>query len=185
MEAARTHGPRPAWSAAGWRARLRGRPTPLVLLAIAAAVALLVLLPLGFLLEQALSIGFSQVDALVFRPFVGTLLVNTVLLVLVATTACTVLGVAVAWCVERTDLPGRRAWAVLAALPITVPAFVTSYSWVSITPAVQGFGGAALIVTLAYYPLVYLPVAAVLRGMDPALEETARSLGMWSRSSIG
>jgi iron(III) transport system permease protein len=178
MEAARAHGPRPAWSAAGWRARLRGRPTPLVLLAIAAAVALLVLLPLGFLLEQSLSIGLSQVDALVFRPFVGTLLVNTVLLVLVATTACTVLGVAVAWCVERTDLPGRRAWAVLAALPITVPAFVTSYSWVSITPAVQGFGGAALIVTLAYYPLVYLPVAAVLRGIDPALEETARSLGM-------
>src|SRR6202042_1030034 len=72
----------------------------------------------------------------------------------------------------------RRAWAVLAALPITVPAFVTSYGWVSITPAVQHFGGAALIVTLAYYPLVYLPVAAVLRGLDPALEESARSLGM-------
>jgi iron(III) transport system permease protein len=67
---------------------------------------------------------------------------------------------------------------VLAALPITVPAFVTSYSWVSITPAVQGFWGAAAIITLAYYPLVYLPVAAVLRGTDPALEESARSLGM-------
>jgi iron(III) transport system permease protein len=67
---------------------------------------------------------------------------------------------------------------VLAALPITVPAFVTSYSWVSITPAVQGFWGAAAIVTLAYYPLVYLPVAAVLRGTDPALEEAGRSLGM-------
>ena len=177
MEAARAP-PRPAWSATRWRARLRGRPTPLVLLAIAAAVALLVLLPLGFLLDQALSIGWTQVDHLLFRPFVGTLLVNTVLLVPVATSACMVLGVAVAWCVERTDLPGRRAWAVLAALPITVPAFVTSYSWVSITPAVQGFGGAAMIVTLAYYPLVYLPVAAVLRGMDPALEESARSLGM-------
>ena len=159
------------------RWRLRGKPTPLALLAIAAVVALLVLLPLGFLLDQALSIGWTQVDALLFRPFVGTLLVNTVLLVAVATTACVLLGVAVAWCVERTDLPGRRAWAVLAALPITVPAFVTSYSWVSITPAVQDFGGAALIVTLAYYPLVYLPVAAVLRGMDPALEESARSLG--------
>ena len=67
---------------------------------------------------------------------------------------------------------------MLAALPITVPAFVTSYSWVSITPAVQGFWGAAGIITLAYYPLVYLPVAAVLRGIDPALEESARSLGM-------
>ena len=143
-----------SWRGAYMRARLRGKPTPLVLLAIAAAVALLVLLPLGFLIDQALSIGWTQVDHLLFRPFVGTLLVNTVLLVAVATSACVVLGVAVAWCVERTDLPGRRAWAVLAALPITLPAFVTSYSWVSITPAVQHFGGAAMIVTLAYYPLV-------------------------------
>ena len=74
-------------------------------------------------------------------PFVGTLLVNTTTLVAVATVACTILGVAVAWAVERTDLPGRRVWAVLAALPITVPAFVTSYSWVSITPARPGLLG--------------------------------------------
>jgi iron(III) transport system permease protein len=160
------------------RIRLRGKPTPLALLVLAGAVALLVLLPLGFLVDQTLSIGWARVERLLLRPFVGTLLVNTVLLVAVATTACVAIGVGVAWLVERTDLPGRRAWAVLAALPITVPAFVTSYSWVSITPAVQHFGGAALIVTLAYYPLVYLPVAAVLRGLDPALEETARSLGM-------
>ena len=177
MEAGASTGER-VWPGARVRARLRARPTPLALLAIAAAVALLVLLPLGFLLDQTLSIGWTQVERLLFRPFVGTLLVNTVLLVAVATTACVALGVGVAWCVERTDLPGRRAWAVLAALPITVPAFVTSYSWVSITPTVQHFGGAALIVTLAYYPLVYLPVAAVLRGLDPALEESARSLGM-------
>jgi iron(III) transport system permease protein len=148
------------------------------LLVVSAAVALLVLAPVGFLLDQTLSTGWDEVQRLLFRPFVGDLLVNTATLVAVGTVACTVLGVAVAWFVERTDLPGRRAWAVLAALPITVPAFVTSYSWVSITPAVQGFWGAAAIVTLAYYPLVYLPVAAVLRGTDPALEESARSLGM-------
>ena len=34
-----------------------------------------------------------------------------------------------------------------------------------------------MIVTLSYYPLVYLPVSAMLRGLDPALEETAASLG--------
>jgi iron(III) transport system permease protein len=148
------------------------------LLIASAVIALLVLAPVGFLLDQALSTGWDEVQRLLFRSFVGKLLVNTVSLVAVGTAACTVLGVAVAWLVERTDLPGRRAWAVLAALPITVPAFVTSYSWVSITPAVQGFWGAAGIITLAYYPLVYLPVAAVLRGTDPALEESARSLGM-------
>ncbi|MGZ4611291.1 MAG: ABC transporter permease, partial [Actinomycetes bacterium] len=42
---------------------------------------------------------------------------------------------------------------------------------------VEGYTGALLIVTLSYYPLVYLPVAAMLRGLDPALEETAYALG--------
>ena len=32
--------------------------------------------------------------------------------------------------------------------------------------------------TLGTYPLVYLPVAAALRRADPALEETAQSLGV-------
>jgi iron(III) transport system permease protein len=178
MEAAgaQLHGA--AWPASSRWARRGRRRAPLGLLGLAAAVALLVLLPLGFLFDQSLAIGWTQVEQLLFRHFVASLLENTAMLVAVATVACTVIGVAVAWGVERTDLPGRRVWAVLTALPITVPAFVTSYSWVSITPAVQGFWGAAAIVTLAYYPLVYLPVAAVLRRMDPALEESARSLGM-------
>jgi iron(III) transport system permease protein len=161
----------------GWARRGRGRP-PAALLLLSGTIALLALAPVGFLLDQTLSNGWDEVERLLFRPFVGDLLINTALLVLAGTAACTVIGVGVAWLVERTDLPGRRAWAVVAALPITVPAFVTSYSWVSITPAVQGFAGATAIVSLAYYPLIYLPVAAVLRGMDPALEESARSLGM-------
>jgi iron(III) transport system permease protein len=178
MEAASTSRSGVATAASlGWARRGRSRP-PVALLLLSGTIALLALAPVGFLLDQTLSNGWSEVEQLLFRPFVGRLLTNTALLVLVGTAACTVLGVGVAWLVERTDLPGRRAWAVLAALPITVPAFVTSYSWVSITPAVQGFAGATAIVSLAYYPLIYLPVAAVLRGMDPALEESARSLGM-------
>ena len=43
-----------------------------------------------------------------------------------------------------------------------------------------------LIVTLSYFPLVYLPVAAALRGLDPALEEIgalARATAAGGRSS--
>ena len=54
---------------------------------------------------------------------------------------------------------------------------VPTYGWVSLTPRVEGFWGAILILSLAHYPLVMLPVGAMLRGMDPALEEAARSLG--------
>jgi iron(III) transport system permease protein len=165
-------------AAAGRRRRPRSvrRPSPVVVLA--GAVALLAVLPIALVVGQTLSGGRSEAERLLLRPLVGTLLLHTAALTATATAAATALGLAVAWLVERTDLPFRKLWAALAALPITVPAFVTSYSWVTLTPAVEGFWGAVLIVTLAYYPLVYLPVAAVLRRMDPALEESARSLGL-------
>ena len=65
----------------------------------------------------------------------------------------------------------------MAVAPLAIPPFISSYAWVSLSNGLQDFGGALLVVTCAYYPLVYLPVAAALRGLDPGLEETARSLG--------
>jgi iron(III) transport system permease protein len=141
-------------------------------------VAFLVLLPLADTLAQAVQVGFGRAAHLLFRPLVGELMLNTLALVVSAVASSAVIGVAVAWFVERTALPGRRVWAVLAAVPLAIPAFVTSYAWVSLSAGLQDFAGALLVVTASYYPLVYLPVAAALRGMDPALEETARSLGL-------
>ena len=137
----------------------------------------LVLLPILYTVVEAASVDFRDAVDLLFRPLVGTLLFNTVLLVIAASLASAVIGTAAAWVVERTDLPGRNVWSALIAAPLAIPPFVTSYAWVSMSNALQDFAGALLVVTCAYYPLVYLPVAAALRGLDPALEETARSLG--------
>jgi len=154
----------------------RRRPPP-TLLAAAVLPAGLVLLPLAYTALQAARVGADEAAALLFRPLVGELLVNTLTLVVAATVVAAVIGTAAAWFVERTLLPGRRAWAVLAAVPLAIPAFVTSYAWVSLSAALQDFAGALLVVTCSYFPLIYLPVAAALHGMDPVLEETARSLG--------
>ncbi|MEV6979680.1 iron ABC transporter permease [Sphaerisporangium sp. NPDC051017] len=153
---------------------------PPVLLALCAVVALVTAVPLFFVVGYAVSVGWDEAWRLIVRPRVGELLVNTVELTLGCMVLCAGLGSAAAWLVHRTDLPGRKVWHVLLAAPLAVPAFVTSFGWVSVTGAVESYGGALLIVTLAYYPLVYLPVAATLRGLDPALEETARSLGLGS-----
>ena len=74
-------------------------------------------------------------------------------------------------------------WAVLVVIPLAIPDFVVGYAWVSAVPELHGLWGAALVMTLALYPLVYLPVAAALRRTDPALEEVARSLGVRPRST--
>src|SRR4051794_41127614 len=81
-----------------WPRSGRGR-APMALLLTSALVALLALAPVGFLLEQALSSGWDEAQRLLFRPFVGDLLVNTTELVAVTTLACVLLGVAVAWAV--------------------------------------------------------------------------------------
>ncbi|MBM7646125.1 iron(III) transport system permease protein [Scopulibacillus daqui] len=140
-------------------------------------VILFVLLPLVYIILRAKQAGWHTAIELIFRPRVYELLRNTVLLTATVTLASMTIGLITAWCIERSNLPGRRIWNVILTLPFAVPAFVSSYSWVSLSPKLQGFGGAALILTLSSYPLVHLPVAASLRGMDPALEETARSLG--------
>jgi iron(III) transport system permease protein len=146
------------------------------------AAALLVtgvsVLPIVVVLLNALGQGWSEAVADVVRPRVGELLRNTVSLVLLATSACAVVGVGCAWLVERTRLPRAGLWRVVLVAPLAVPAFVNAYAWVSLRPAMTGLEGAVLITTLSYYPLVFLPVSAALRGLDRSWEDTARSLGL-------
>ncbi|MBV9907544.1 MAG: iron ABC transporter permease, partial [Hyphomicrobiales bacterium] len=159
----------------GLRADHARPPVPLVVAALLGAT--LVLLPILFTIAEAATVDFRDAASLLFRPLVGALLLNTISLIVAASLITAIIGTAAAWFVERTDLPGRNVWSVLMAAPLAVPPFITSYAWVSLSNALQDFAGALLVVSCAYYPLVYLPVAAALRGLDPALEETARSLG--------
>ena len=65
----------------------------------------------------------------------------------------------------------------LLAAPLAIPAFVNSYAWVSAVPSLEGCGPGVLIATLSYFPLVYIPAAATLSRLDPAIEQSAASLG--------
>ncbi len=149
-------------------------------LGLAVLVAVLALLPVGYIAAYTADVGWSGVRELVFRPRVGELLWNTVRLAAGTVISCVVLGVGAAWLVERAALPGRRLWHVLLVAPLAVPAFVNSYAWISLLPGLDTYAGALLVLTLSYFPFVYLPVAAAFRGLDPALEETARGLGLSS-----
>jgi iron(III) transport system permease protein len=141
-------------------------------------VAFLVLLPIGVTVVQALQGGFAAAGDAIRAPSSLTLLKNTLVIAVIAVPLAGAIGVAGAWFIERTRLPGRRVWAVLLVAPLTVPPFVTSYAWANLGNPLQGLVGAAGIVAFSYFPIVYLLVAVALRGMDPALEETAQSLGL-------
>ena len=119
------------------------------------------------------------------RPRIGELLWNTTRLLVGGVVLSAVLGVGCAWIVERTDLPGRGWWHGVMCAPLAVPAFVNGYGWVSTTHAVQSYWGAVLVVSLSYYPLVYLPTVAALRRLDPSLEEVGTSLGLGPWATFG
>jgi iron(III) transport system permease protein len=101
-----------------------------------------------------------------------------------------------AWLTIRSDIPFRRLWSVLVALPLVIPSYVAGFIIVAALgpkgmlqrllegpfgverlPDIYGFPGALLTIVIVSYPLVLISIQASLRGMDPSLEEASRSLG--------
>ena len=154
----------------------RKRPSIWLLLPVLLLVGLS-LLPLLYVGTKAWQAGWSEALHLLWRPYVFGLMRNTLLLMVGVTVTCAVVGLSLAWLLERSNLQGRRLWGVILCLPFAVPAFVSSFTWVSLSASFEGLGGAILVMSLSKYPLIFLPVAATLRNLDPALEESARTLG--------
>ncbi|MET9643674.1 iron ABC transporter permease [Streptomyces syringium] len=158
--------------------RRRGGPRPPWMLVVPAAVAaVFAVLPLGYLAVRSLERGPGFAWDIVADERTFSLLGRSLGLAAVVVAACLVLGISLAWLTVRTALPGARAWSVLATLPLAVPSYVAAFAWLSAAPGLAGFTGSALALTLVSFPYVHLPVAAALRGIDPAQEEASRSLG--------
>ena len=154
----------------------RKKPSIWLLLPVLLLVGLS-LLPLQYVGTKAWQAGWSEALHLLWRPYVFGLMRNTLLLMIGVTLTCALVGLSLAWLLERSNLAGRRLWGVILCLPFAVPAFVSSFTWVSLSASFEGLGGAILVMSLSKYPLIFLPVAATLRNLDPALEESARTLG--------
>lgn len=174
-------GPTTTASGPGGRGR-RARP-PVLTSAASSIVAAASLSPFVYLIVQH---GVSP--RLIYdeftKPGVPELVWHTIELAVGVSVAGSVLGVGLALAVVRTNLVLRRLFTVLFVLPLAVPGFVSSYTWVALSlrfapesRALFGFGGAVLVLTLATYPYIFLSAVAALRGVDAAQEEAARSLG--------
>jgi iron(III) transport system permease protein len=100
------------------------------------------------------------------------------------------LGIAMAWLVSRTDLPGARALSGLLSVPYAIPAYLIGMAWVVLgNPTVgllrdwlpaggsYGFWGIVLVETTVAFAFPYLELRAGFERMDPALEEAARMSG--------
>ncbi|MBA3378385.1 MAG: iron ABC transporter permease, partial [Chloroflexia bacterium] len=169
---------------------------PMIFVIPALMVALLMLAPIGYLIVRATDSGTAIPDTLIrARTFVVTR--NTALLAASVAVSASLIAVPLAWLTTRTNLPNQRFWTVVAALPLVIPSYVGALTIVAAMgprgivqgwlegpfgierlPSIYGFLGSWWALTLFSYPYVYLGVQAAFRGIDPALEEAARSLGL-------
>lgn len=174
---------------------LNARSLPLTVRSSALLVALIVNLPIVYLVIRGVGSGSGAFSEVVAGRNLLPLFRRTLGLVAGVVPATVLLAVPLAWLVTRTDLRWRRGWALLLALPLVVPSYVAALSWVAVVgprgtlePMLEdlfgglgqlayGYSGAFLVLTFYTYPYVYLLVLAQIERLDPALEESARSLG--------
>lgn len=144
---------------------------------MAVAAALLSLIPFVYLLLRVFGAGFEGFIELALATRTLELIVSSLLLAISVSLSAMLIGTFQAWIAVRSNLPGRKVFGVLAALPLAIPSYVAAYSWVAVIPGFSGFFAAWLLLTVGTAPLVYISVSAALARFDSAPEEVASSLG--------
>lgn len=174
-----------------------GRPRPPAFVVVGAlATAALVALPLAYIFFHTLSRGPGAYIESLTDPLSLRLLGQTLALVVGVLVVTWAIALPMAWLVVRTDLPARSLWALVGALPLVFPSYVSAFTLVAalgprgyarsmLAPLgverlpdwIYGYSGAVIVLGLFTYPYLFLLLVSALRRLDPAHEESARSLG--------
>lgn len=176
--------------------KIRSKISPRLALA-AGLVALFVAVPLIYIFVRAIT-AEPEAWTRLFEERIWKLFANTLGLVLAVTTGAMLTGVTMAFLTERTDLPGKKIFRWMLAMPLAIPAYIGGIVHLALlrprggvipklledlfgqpvfTPSPLGFGGAAFILTLFMFPYVYLLSGAAFRTLHASLEEASRVFG--------
>ena len=181
------------------------RPTvpgaPFVVWGPAVLIAAAMLLPLVYLLVRSAGASAEAWD-LLFRANTAQTFGRTALLIAAVTLGSAAIAIPLAWLTVRTDLPLRGAWSVLTVLPLVIPSYV-GLSCSSRCSAPAGcssrrwgrsastgsrrstdFPARPLTLVLLSYPYLLLVMRGAWANLDPATEDSARSLGHGSWSTM-
>lgn len=131
-------------------------------------------------------------------PFILKVLANTLQFSIMSLAVGLFFGVPTAWLVERTDLPGKPAVMTLMTIGLLMPGFAAAMGWLfmlhprigivnrwlmdtfALSDApfnIASITGMGWVMGLSLAPLAFIMTAAVLRALDPALEESAHMSG--------
>jgi iron(III) transport system permease protein len=177
----------------------------LVLLAVATVLTVLVVLPLGSVVSNSIFVTDAHGLHVTWQNFyhVATQanywrsLGDTILISAGSSALATIIGVALAWMMVRTNVPAARLLERLAVLPIFIPPFVGAFAWILLAAPRIGLANVGLrsldlpepfniytrlgivwVMGIYMAPYVLMIVASALRSMDPSLEEAGQVSGL-------
>lgn len=176
--------------------KIRSKISPRLAFA-AGLVALFVAVPLIYIFVRAAT-AEPEAWTRLFQERIWKLFANTLGLVLAVTAGAMLTGVTMAFLTERTDLPGKKIFRWMLAMPLAIPAYIGGIVHLALlrprggmipkllenlfgqpvpTPSPLGFWGAAFILMLFMFPYVYLLSGAAFRALHASLEEASRVFG--------
>ena len=167
----------------------RRAEAPAALTLAAACLVLASLVPLVMLAAELSSGGaFREIRATLGEARPWSLLMQSMGLSVAVTLGALVIGVPTGAVLGRTDVVGRRAAFLVHAFPVFLPPFLLAFGWFSLFGR-QGlvgsawtssllFGPLGVIATLAlaFAPIVTTLTALGISGIDPSLEDAARTV---------
>ena len=174
------------------RPRPLGALWTLAALAIAGALAAPLVAVVGSLARPA-----REVWSHLARTQLAELTWNTAALLGGVGLGTLVLGAALAWLVVGWEFPGRAVFEWALILPLAMPAYVIGFAFLGVfdyagpvqtalrgwlgpaarLPDPRSYGGVVVVMTLVFYPYVYLLARTAFAEHGAATLETARSLG--------
>lgn len=168
-------------------------------------VGLFVLYPIYYLLQASLDVGEPDVrppTAYGFDNFEAQLryadiMLNTLIVSSIATVMALVFGFLTAWILTRTNVPFRRTLEQLMAVPYYVTPLLGALAWSLLGAPESGFinqiwrglgatdplidisspFGIAWVMALFEGSVAFVMFAAVMKSMDPSLEEASQVIG--------
>lgn len=174
-------------------------------LLVIAVVAAFVIYPVFYLLQAALDVGDPEVrpptaygfDNFEALPRYSEIMLNTLYLAFAATVMALVFGFLTAWILNRTNVPFRRTLEQAMAIPYYVTPLLGALAWSLLGAPESGFinqvwraaGGTGAIIDIVS-PLgiawvmalfegsvAFVMIGAVMKSMDPSLEEASQING--------
>src|SRR5262249_46108141 len=173
----------------------------LVVSVVVTIIAYLGAVPLFFMLWKTFVVGGSLSVANFRSAYpsvgIGEMMLNTLAFALGSTAVALVIGSVLAYLIARTDVPGKPLMFAASLVPLIIPGILHTIAWVFILDPQIGVAnkwviepldgghpfqlysipGMIVVEGLHLAPLVFLLMVAALRGMDPALEESALMSG--------